>query len=168
MLRIAAVAALAVALTVLPASGPARAANPPTAEDCILYDAAFKAIAPHLGEAGRHDGYRRFAASTFDRARDEHAPHRKAGPQLSLRYCVALQQRVSAAGLDFVIRSPFGIRLPNSAPYEHFSSPVRDGATVYLTYYFSDVQGLNLVLHQGPDGQWSADEPAWWEVILLT
>ena len=161
-------AAAAVAFSLLSAGGPAVAANPPTAEDCILYDAAFKAVVPHLEESWRHGEYRRFAASTFDRVRDEHAAGRRPGPHLSLKYCVALQQRVSAAGLDFVVRAPFGLRLPDSAPYEHFSSPVRDGATVYLTYYFSAVQGMNLTLHQGPDGQWTADEPAWWELVLVT
>jgi hypothetical protein len=139
------------------AGGPARAAAAPSPEDCIFYDAAFRAVQPLLAEAQRNTGYRRFAASSFGRPGAAAARSLSAGPSLSLRRCVALQQRVSAAGLDFVVRAPFSIRRLGSAPYEHFSVPARSGTVTHLSYYFSADDRLDLVLHQDPDGQWTVD-----------
>lgn len=157
MVRTAAAAALAAVL--LTQAGPAAAAAWPTAEDCMLYDAAFKAV---VGDETPSTKPRRLAFTTRERPLDLQPGEPGLGDALNLKACTALTQRVYAAGMTFEGRPAFGFRIPGTPYYEHFSRTATQGDKVRVTYWTSPVAGVNLTLSRAGDGGWTVDSAEDW------
>lgn len=160
MLRPLAAAALAAAL-MLPGA-PARAAAWPTAEDCTLYDAAFKAV---VGDQTPSTKPRRVAFTTREAPRDLQPGDPGLGEVLNLKACIALSQRIYAAGMTFEGRPAFGWRMPGTPFYEHFSRTATQGGKVRVTYWSSPVAGVNLTLSRAADGGWVVDAADPWVAV---
>ena len=163
MLRTAAAILLASAAAL--ASGEARAADWPTAEDCMLYDAAFKAVVG--GEQAAEGKARRVAFNASDRPLDLPAGDPGLGSALNLKVCIALKERVYAAGMTFEGRPPFGLRLPGTAYYEHFSRTSTQGGKVRVTYWLQDDKGFDVTLSRSPDGGWVVEKVETWGVVAM-
>ena len=152
---------LALALAAGPtAPAAAQVQIPEASRRCALYETAFRAVEAQLASRegpGRAD--RRFAHETFGRPSPAALAGRRMEPATDLRACPDLQQLVAAAGVRIVDRPPFGVRGMTAPPYEHFSRPVRADGKTHLTYYVEeDVEWVDLVLTQDPDGQWRAED----------
>jgi hypothetical protein len=158
MLRSIAATLLAFLVAVL-AGGPARAADWPTAEDCMLYDAAFKAV---IGDEAPSAAARRVGFAARERPLGLPDGDPGLGSELNLKVCVALKERIYAAGMTFEPRPAFGFRLPGTPYYEHFSRTATQGGKVRVTYWKSPVSGVNVTLSRAADGGWTVDSAEDW------
>jgi len=147
-------AAAALASALVFQGAPAVAAAWPTAEDCILYDAAFKAV---VGEETPSTSPRRVAYTTREVPLGFQAGEPGLGAALNLKACIALSQRIYAAGMTFEGRPAFGFRFPGTPYYEHFSRTLTEDGKVRLTYWRSEVAWVNLTLSRGPGGGWTVE-----------
>jgi hypothetical protein len=158
--------ALAGVLTaaLMAAAAPARAADWPTAEDCVLYDAAFRAV---IGDEPPSGPARRVSFAARERPRGVAAGDAGLGAPLNLKVCIALKERIYAAGMTFEPRPVFGLRLPGTPYYEHFSRTATQGGKVRVTYWKSPVSGVNVTLSRAPDGGWTVNGAEVWGATVL-
>ena len=89
------------------------------------------------------------------------------GSALNLKVCIALKERVYAAGMTFEGRPPFGLRLPGTAYYEHFSRTSTQGGKVRVTYWLQDDKGFDVTLSRSPDGGWVVEKVETWGVVAM-
>lgn len=133
-----------------------------------MYEAAFRAVEPAFADFSGLKPDRRFAYNVYGAPRTLQADE-ALGPATDLRACPDLQQVVLAAGFRIVGRPLMDARPTGSAPYEHFSRPVRRGGVVHMTYWQTDeVRGVDVVLRKQADGAWKAEAVGAFEVESVT